>query len=86
MRGSVGERADPPSYSTTIELEVVYEDADFYNRWVQARPRAWPFVGDYIHPAIAGAVRIYGTYYRRWQDYTLDHAMIRYENNRRLEV
>ena len=76
-----------PLYWLGVLFNVDDEDQEFCSRWYIAHmPLSWPNTLSGVHPAIAGAVRIYGAHWRRWQNHALDQAMIRYEHNRRLEV
>ena len=73
-------------FNISIELTMIRGDLDFCNRWGRAHGTNWPNTSRGVHPAIAGAVRIYWQHGLRVRAHTLEQYAIQRTHNMRLEV
>jgi hypothetical protein len=80
------EQVRPALFEIRLLLNTRYEDIQFVRRWANDHRNEWPATSNGIHPAIAGAVRIYRQHAAMW--YAHNNAQWEFQRmrNRRLEV
>ena len=76
----------PALFHIRIQIDASYWDRYFLNRWSDDRLAAWPNTSSGVHPAIAGAVRIYRRHNARFLAHDREAYAIQRRHNNRLAV
>ena len=76
----------PALFHIRLQIDARCGDIYFMRRWSDDRRAAWPDTSSGVHPAIAGAVRIYWQHGLRVRAYNLAQYEIQRRHNMRLEV
>ena len=80
------EQVRPALFHIRLILDMRYGDVEFVRLWFHDRRGAWPNTSSGVHPAIAGAVRIYRQHAARWYARNNVQWEIQRRRNGRLEV
>ena len=73
-------------FNIAIAVATNYEDMNFCAHWSRAHGANWPNTSSGVHPAIAGALRIYQQHAERVRAHDREQYAIQRRHNMRLEV